>query len=192
MLSVAEMKVSALWRGRWIRFGLAVAAIVLAADQISKWLILDIVMTRSVEVTGFFNLVMVWNPGVTFGMFGDGGEAGRWILSGLALAISAFLLNWLRQVDRRFPALAIGMVIGGAIGNVVDRVRFGAVADFLDVHLCFGAVGEFLIGKLSTCHWPAFNLADSAIMIGVVLLVIDSLFGPQEAADGEGGDRTET
>lgn len=181
MPSTAEMTLMARWGGWSVRFGLTIAAVILVADQASKWLILEIVMQppRIIEVTGFFNIVMVWNRGVSFGMFGEGGEAGRWILSGVALAISAFLLNWLRQVDHRVSALAIGMVIGGAIGNVVDRVRFGAVADFLDFHL-FGY------------HWPAFNIADSAIVIGVALLLIDSLFGPQDAAEAESGDRTKS
>lgn len=181
MPSTAEMTLMDRWSGWSIRFGLAVAAAILVADQASKWLILDVVMQppRNIEVTGFFNIVMVWNSGVSFGMFGEGGEAGRWILSGVALAISAFLVNWLRQVDRRLPALAIGLVIGGAIGNIVDRVRFGAVADFLDFHL-FGY------------HWPAFNIADSAIVIGVALLLIDSLFGPRQAAEAKSEDRTKT
>ena len=181
MPSLTDMAIMGRW-GTWsIRFGLAVAAAILVADQVSKWWILEHVMQplRSLEITGFFNLVMVWNPGVSFGMFGGSCETGRWVLSAFALAISAFLLNWLRQVDRRFPALAIGMVIGGAIGNVVDRVRFGAVADFLDVHL-FGY------------HWPAFNVADSAITVGVAILLIDSLFGPRPAADTKSEDRKGT
>lgn len=181
MPSAADMTITARW-GTWsIRFGLAVAAVVLVADQVSKWWILEQVMQppRFIEITGFFNLVMVWNPGVSFGMFGGSGEIGRWVLSAFALAISGFLLNWLRQVDRRFPAVAIGLVIGGAIGNVVDRVRFGAVADFLDFHL-FGY------------HWPAFNVADSAITVGVAILLIDSLFGPQPETDTKSEDRKET
>ena len=181
MPSTAEGTIMARW-GNWaVRFGLTVAAAILVSDQISKWVILEHVMQppRIIEVTGFFNLVMVWNPGVSFGMFGDSGEVGRWLLTALALGISAFLLNWLRQLDRWLPALAIGMVIGGAIGNVIDRVRFGAVADFLDFHV---------LGY----HWPAFNIADSGITVGVVILVLDQLFGPQPADDGDDKDRTKT
>ena len=181
MPSTAEGTIMARW-GNWaVRFGLTVAAAILISDQISKWVILEHVMQppRIIEVTGFFNLVMVWNPGVSFGMFGDSGEVGRWLLTVLALGISAFLFNWLRQLDRWLPALAIGMVIGGAIGNVIDRVRFGAVADFLDFHV---------MGY----HWPAFNIADSGITVGVVLLVCDQLFGPRPADDGDDKDRTKT
>ena len=85
-----------------------------------------------------------------------------WVLSGLAIAITAALVVWLNRITSRWSAAAIGFVIGGAIGNVIDRVRFGAVADFLDFHV-------------SGYHWPAFNLADSAITVGVAILLWESL-----------------
>ena len=184
----------AFWANWSIRFGLTVAAVILVIDQISKWIIVDRVMQppQIIEVTGFFNLVMVWNRGVSFGMFGGGGNFERWALTGLALAITAFLVYWLRQADQRRLAFALGLVIGGAIGNVIDRMRFGAVADFLDVHLCFGRAGEFLVSNIGTCHWPAFNVADSAIVIGVGVILFDQLFGPQPAGDGDEKDRTGT
>lgn len=155
-----------------IRLGLIVAAGVLVLDQITKWLILDLVMQppRVIEVTPFFNLVMVWNRGVSFGMFAGEADVVRWVLIAVALAITALMLVWLRRADRRFVATALGLVIGGAIGNVVDRLRFGAVADFLDLHL---------LGY----HWPAFNVADAGITIGVALLVVDSLFGRRDAEE---------
>lgn len=117
----------------------------------------------SIEILPFFNIVMVWNRGVSFGMFNNLSEYGPWILSGLSLAISAVFLVWLFRSSSRLQSLAIALVISGAIGNVVDRVRFGAVIDFLDFH-AFGY------------HWPAFNVADSAICIGVFLLIIQSFF----------------
>jgi signal peptidase II len=89
--------------------------------------------------------------------------SGPYILSALALAIAAGMLVWLFRASRAIPAVALGLVIGGALGNVIDRLRLGAVFDFIDVHL-----GSY--------HWPAFNLADSALSIGVVLLIIDGLF----------------
>lgn len=152
-----------------LRFGLLVALAVLVADQATKWAVLgpidlDARMPGIIEVTGFFNLVMVRNYGVSFGMFADDAGTTRWALVVLALGVTAALLVWLRRVERRFPAAAIGLVIGGAVGNVIDRLRFGAVVDFLDLHV---------LGY----HWPAFNVADSAITIGVVLLVADGLFG---------------
>ena len=178
---MAEGALMARW-GNWaVRRGLVVAAILLVADQVSKWVILEHVMVppRIIEVTGFFNLVMVWNKGVSFGMFGDGGEVGRWLLTALAVAICAFLVHWLRQLDRWMPVLAIGMVIGGAVGNVIDRIRFGAVADFLDVH----AMGY---------HWPAFNVADSGIVVGVAILLIDQFFGPRPEDGDDDKERNKT
>lgn len=151
-------------------FGLIVAAVVVVLDQLTKWWILDVVMQpypRVVEVTPFFNLVMAWNTGVSFGTFGSSHAFMPFVLSAVALAIVVAMVLWLRQAERRFVALALGMVIGGAIGNVIDRFRFGAVADFLDFH-----IGGW--------HFWAFNVADSGISVGVALLVIDGLFADRE------------
>ena len=166
-------------RGRRLGIGLGIAAVVLVLDQITKWVILEMVMQppRTIEVTGFFNLVMVWNRGVSFGLFANEAEATRWVLIAVALAITAALVVWLRRADRGLLVVAIGLVIGGAVGNVIDRLQYGAVADFLDFHL---------LGY----HWPAFNIADSAISIGVVLILIESLFGRgTEPAAAETKDR---
>lgn len=165
-----------------VRFGLLAAGMVLLLDQVVKWLMLAKVgmegpPRRFIEVTGFFNLVMVWNRGVSFGMFYNDAAALRWVLIAIALAITAGLLVWLFRVERRWLALSIGLVIGGAIGNVIDRLRFGAVADFFEFHV-------------SGYYWPAFNVADSAITIGVALIVIDSLFGRQEKPSTADGNRT--
>jgi signal peptidase II len=137
-----------------------------AADRWSKWFILNVVMDppREIEVTPFFNLVLAWNKGVSFSLFRSDWFYAPYVLSGVALAIAAGLAWWLGRQDRVLPALAIGLVMGGAVGNVIDRLIFGAVVDFLDVH----AAGY---------HWPAFNLADTAIFCGVAGLVIDGLFG---------------
>jgi signal peptidase II len=144
--------------------GFAVAAAVFVLDQLAKWWILDAVMRppRVIEVAPFFNVVLVWNRGASFGLFGDGGAWAPWALVALAAAIAAGLGVWLWRTKSRFAALALGLVIGGALGNVVDRLRFGAVVDFLDFHL-------------GSQHWPAFNVADSAITVGVVMLLADSL-----------------
>lgn len=148
-----------------LRVGLAVAGGVFVVDQASKWWIVEAVMKppRLIEVTPFFNLVMGWNRGVSFGLLSSHAEAAAWGLTALALAISAGLVYWLAQVEKRCLALAIGLVIGGALGNVIDRIRYGAVADFLDFH-AFGY------------HWPAFNAADTAISVGAALIVVDALF----------------
>lgn len=153
-------------------FGLGIAALVLVLDQVTKSLVLygvfglpfpapiDVWRTP-LEITGFFNLVLVWNTGVSFGLFANDADTMRWLLSAVALAISAVLVVWLRRADSGLLAAALGMVIGGALGNIVDRVLYGAVADFLDLHL---------MGY----HWPAFNVADGAIVVGVAALLLDS------------------
>ena len=145
-----------------LRLGLAVAVAILIGDQVSKWAIRDALWDppRRIEVTSFFNLVPVQNKGISFGLFQSEG-AGMWLIVGLALAISAGLGVWLSRTQQRWPACALGLVIGGAIGNVIDRVRLGWVIDFLDFH-----GGGY--------HWPAFNVADSAISVGVVMLLVHS------------------
>ncbi len=147
------------------QLALGVAAVVILLDQLSKWLILDVVMQppRVIPVTDFFNLVLTFNTGVSFGLFSSESDVMPWILSALALAIVGFLLFWLRRHRRPLAAWSVGLIVGGAIGNVIDRARFAAVVDFLDFHL-------------AGWHWPAFNVADSGIVIGVGLLLIDGLF----------------
>ena len=148
--------------------GLALAAAVVIIDQVTKWWILERIMLppRLIEITPFFNLMLTWNRGVSFGLFNTASPWNAWVLSVVALLITALLLAWLARSERRVMAVGLGLIIGGAIGNLIDRVRFGAVADFLDVH----AWGW---------HWPAFNIADAAITIGVAVLIIDSVFGSE-------------
>ncbi len=154
------------------RPALVLAATVLFLDQATKWWILSLVMhpPRAIAVTPFFDLVLVWNRGVTFGLFDGESQIGPWLLIALALAIVAGLVVWLRRVEGVWPVYAIGLIIGGAIGNAIDRLRFGAVVDFLDLH----AAGY---------HWPAFNMADSAIVVGVAVLIIDGLFDRRKAIE---------
>jgi len=153
-----------------LRLGLPVAAGIVAADQASKWAARDALWDppRYIEVTFFFNLVPVQNRGISFGLFQSEG-AGTWLIVGLALAISAGLGVWLGRTRSRWQAWALGLVIGGAVGNVIDRVRLGWVIDFLDFH-----GGGY--------HWPAFNLADATISIGVVMLIVHGfLLKPKKA-----------
>jgi signal peptidase II len=147
-----------------LRWGLAAAGITLGLDQLSKWAILSLsgVADRPLQVTPFFNLIMVWNRGVSFGMFDSAGGFAPWLLSGLALAVVVGLVIWLRRTEQLLTGLGIGLVIGGALGNVVDRIRFGAVVDFLDFHL-------------AGYHWPAFNVADTGICVGAALMLADGL-----------------
>jgi len=151
--------------------GLGLAALVAALDQLSKWIIVAHVMNPPVqiEVTSFFNLVLAHNRGVSFGMFAAGSELGKWILVGLALMISGFLVRWLFQSSSPFSIIALGLILGGAVGNVIDRVLIGAVVDFLDFH-AFGT------------HWPAFNVADTTIFLGAAGLICESFLSKDEAA----------
>ena len=134
-------------------------------DQAVKQLMLSIVFDppRIIEVTWFLNLVPVWNSGVSFGLFGNS-DTSRWILIGLALAIVVGLLIWLVRAANGRVVFSLALVVGGALGNIVDRVVYGAVIDFVDIH-AFGF------------HWPAFNLADSTIVLGTAMLLYDGLFG---------------
>lgn len=151
--------------------GLGVAAGVFVLDQLTKYWILEHVMAppRVIELTPFFNLVLTWNKGVSFGLFNDHSDYGPLLLTILALAISAGLLVWMRKAEDLLTAAALGLIVGGALGNVIDRVRFGAVTDFLDFH-AFGY------------HWPAFNVADSGVCVGAAILIGSSLFRRDESA----------
>lgn len=149
-----------------IRFGLLIAAAIVAADQATKfWIVHDVMSPpRVIEVTSFFNLVMVWNRGASFGLFNTGSPWTLYFLVTVAFLISGAMTVWLRTVQTRWLATALGLVIGGALGNVIDRLVYGAVADFLDFH-----AGGY--------HWPSFNVADIAISVGVGMLLLDGLIG---------------
>ncbi len=158
--------------------GLLTALLVLAADQWSKWymmVVMDLPNRPPIEVTSFFNLVTVWNQGVSFGMFASHNQP--LILTGVASIVTLILLVWLGRNESRFVALSLGLVIGGAIGNIVDRVKYGKVFDFLDFHLM-------------GFHWPAFNIADSGVVIGVVLLCIHSMFLERQNTSEGSSDET--
>ena len=144
-------------------FGIIIALATLILDQFSKyWLIQTYALhlREPVEMTSFFNLVVVWNTGISFGMFSSLGINNAHMLIIFAALLTTVLLVWLWRTSDSFLARGIGLVIGGAIGNIIDRIHFGAVFDFIDIH----AYGW---------HWPALNIADMAICIGVVIILID-------------------
>lgn len=147
----------------------SLVVLALLADLISKQLLLNYLRPGSIDpvIDGLFRLVMAWNPGVSFSILGGARAVPAWVLSAVAVGICIGLLVWLRRTDRAVTGWGIGLVMGGAIGNVIDRVRWGAVLDFAD----------FYIGQW---HWPAFNLADVAIVVGVALIFIDSLAGERQ------------
>lgn len=152
--------------------GFAAAIIVVILDQLSKAVVVRFFAERAqgqhASVTPFFNLVLTYNRGMSFGLFNQGAGLNALLFSLVAAIIVAVLAYWLSRVESPLLAVAIGLVIGGAIGNVIDRIRLGAVVDFLD----------FYIGSW---HWPAFNLADSAICIGVAAMLLDGLLPRREA-----------
>ncbi len=145
--------------------GLLVALGVIVSDQLTKYLVLNFLLEERAGIvyTSFFNVVRAWNTGVSFSMFNNYGNLGAIILSAVAFMIVVFLVYWLKNEKSRPAQVALGFIIGGALGNVIDRIRLGAVFDFLDFH-----IGE--------SHWPAFNLADSFICVGATLLILQSLW----------------
>lgn len=167
---------------KWRITGLLLAALVLIADQLSKWWIVTGYLRLSDaglvtwllekapqhdfvshKITSFLNIVMVWNPGVSFGLLQS---AQNYVTHGLTLLAAVIAIGfavWLWRMPSGIRALAIGLIVGGAIGNVWDRVRFGAVVDFIDVHV-------------AGYHWPAFNVADAAICVGVCVLLYEAFF----------------
>lgn len=158
----------------WAAYGLAAA--VVAVDQATKaWILhgLDLPARGTVPVLGPLHFSMAWNEGVSFGLLQARHDLARWALVGFSLAVVAVLAAWARKAQRRAFALGLGLVIGGAVGNAIDRARFGAVVDFVDVQRL-----------LPFFPW-IFNVADSAITIGVVLLLVDSV-RPQGRAGGVG------
>lgn len=155
----------------------------IALDQITKWSVTQILFKESapldfatwlitagertsfhmVDVTPFFNLVMVWNQGVSFGLFNQGSAFGPLILVAVSLMITIAFTLWLFKSTSRLQQSALVLIISGALGNMIDRLRFGAVIDFIDIHVA----GH---------HWPAFNGADSFICIGVGILLLHTLY----------------
>ncbi len=152
--------------------GLATAIAVAILDQLSKAAVLAFFAGRGYSdreiVTSFFNLSLTYNRGISFGLLNGAAGVNALVFSFAAAAIVAVLIYWLSRASSPFLAVAIGLIIGGAVGNVIDRLRLGAVVDFLDFH-----VGSW--------HWPAFNLADSAICIGVAAMLLDGLLLRREA-----------
>ena len=153
--------------------GAAVALAVLAADQVSKYWVLHILRLPErgdVAVIPHLDLTMVWNRGVTFGLFTASGPWSRFALAGLAIVIVGALVLWLRRAESALTAVALGAIAGGAIGNVADRLRYGAVVDFIRAH-AFG------------WSWYVFNLGDAAIVCGVAALILTSGRTPRARGD---------
>ncbi len=156
------------------RIGYAIAIFVLAIDQGHKWWMLNVVeigRVGKIEVTPFLDFVLVWNKGISYGLFAQETTAGWAGLLAATLLITGILGVWLFRAVKYLVATALGLVIGGALANVIDRIVHGAVADFFSFH-AFGY------------NWYVFNLADVAIVAGVALLLYDSVFGESKTASG--------
>lgn len=157
--------------------GFTVAAIVFILEQITKWIVLgplDLRNTRIVEVLPIFRLNYTENPGISLGLFPASSDAMRWGLVGVTAAIAIGVAYWISREDKRWDQIALGMVLGGALGNILDRVRHGYVVDFADLH--FGEFRPFFI----------FNVADAAISIGVAILLLRAFLAkerPKENAE---------
>ena len=143
------------------------SAVVIALDQLSKWLAeTQLVPHQSLALLPSLNLTLMYNSGAAFSFLSDAGGWQRWLFTGLAAIVSIGLVIWLARLParQRWVAAALAFILGGAIGNVIDRIRLGHVIDFIQVYY-------------SDWYFPAFNAADSAITLGVVVLLLDALFG---------------
>ncbi len=158
--------------GPYSPLGLAVALITVVVDQAHKaWMlyVYDIGAKQTVTVTPFFDLVLVWNKGISYGLLPQESAAGRFGLIAFAAVACLALILWLARITTPLTAVAIGLIIGGAVGNAIDRTIYGAVADFFAFEI-FGF------------DWYVFNIADVAIVAGVIGLLYDSLFGGHKKA----------
>ena len=161
--------------GPLTRLGLIVAAVACALDQAAKlWLMFsfDLANKGLVHLTSFFALVLTWNPGISYGLFPQDTDFGRYTLLALKTGAVAILWVWLARAETKLTALSLGLIIGGAFGNAIDRVAYGAVMDFVLFHIDTETV------KFA---WYVFNLADAAIVAGVIGLLYESFFGGHAA-----------
>lgn len=143
---------------------LSITGLVIVLDQVSKWWMVSwLSLYETVAILPYFNLTMAHNHGAAFSFLAQAGGWQRWFFISLALIISVVLLVWLAKLKltAKLEAISLSLILGGALGNVMDRIMYGYVVDFLDVYV-------------GTSHWPAFNIADSAICLGAILLILDS------------------
>ena len=161
--------------GPFAVFGLATALIACAIDQASKLYLLkvfDLAANGPVRLGPFFDLVLTRNAGISYGLFQTHSALGEWVLLGTKLLAVLLLLLWLARAHSRLTALSLGLIIGGAVGNAIDRLAYGWVADFVFFHV-YSASWRF--------EWYVFNLADVAIVAGVIGLLYESLIGERAA-----------
>jgi signal peptidase II len=157
------------------RIGLISAIVSLALDQGSKlWLlyVFEIGRRGLTRVTSFFDLVLAWNTGISYGWFSDSGPTGQMLLIAFKVVAVLALGTWMAKAHNRLTAVSLGLIVGGAIGNAIDRLAYGAVVDFALLHVEIGG---------TTYNWYVFNLADAAIVAGVAALLYDAFLGTPAA-----------
>jgi len=182
--------------GRYFILGFVIICAIILTDQYTKWLVIETMLRfdgptdgnfinwittqqtiehfsderenfKTIMITPFLNIVMVWNQGISFGIMNTGSPNVALALIAISLMISLLMILWLALTNRKAVAFPLSLIVGGALANVIDRVRFGAVVDFIDFHN----------GKY---HWPAFNAADSFIVLGAAILMCATLFGKKD------------
>jgi signal peptidase II len=160
--------------GPYLRIGVIVAAVVFVVDLASKLWVLDglaLEATGPIRLTPWLDFVLVWNRGISYGLFQQDSDLGRWVLVGVTIVATIALTVWMARTTSRLSAVALGLVVGGAVGNGVDRVVYGAVVDFVHFH-----VADF--------SWYVFNVADAAIVAGAALIVLEAVRGGPKAEGG--------
>lgn len=161
--------------GPYTGMGLAVAVAAAFADQLHKLWMVNLfsgMQASKISVTPFFDIVLIWNEGISYGLFKQNSDMGRWALIAVSFAAVLGLTFWLVHLTNRVSAASVGLVIGGALGNAIDRIHYGAVADFFSFHV-------------SGLNWYVFNLADVAIVAGVAGLLYDSFKSSHKSAGNE-------
>lgn len=163
---------------KWLWLSIAV----IVADQLTKYLATDLLnYAEPVAVIPFFNLTLLHNTGAAFSFLSEAGGWQRWFFASMAIGVSVGIGIWLSRLDskQRWLAIALALIVGGALGNLWDRLYFGYVVDFIDVYY-------------QSYHWPAFNIADSAIFVGAGMLLIDGFFGKTSEEDKSNDDTSGT
>jgi signal peptidase II len=161
--------------GQYSGLGLGVALATVLADQFHKMWMVNLfsgMQTWKIAITPFFDLVLIWNHGISYGLFKQDSDFGRWALVAISFAAVLALIFWLAHLQTRLSAASVGLIAGGALGNAIDRIHYGAVADFFSFHV-------------AGLNWYVFNLADVAIVAGVAGLLYDSFKSSHKSAGNE-------
>ena len=154
--------------------------IVIGLDQVTKITATgSLLMYKPINILPGFNFTLMHNPGAAFSFLSDASGWQRWFFTVIAVVVSIAILVWIHRVPRndKWQLAALSLILGGAVGNVIDRILYGYVVDFIDMYYKGSDCLPGFAGYLGECHWPAFNIADAAISVSVIILIIDSLFG---------------